>query len=46
MNADTAVYREYKALLDSYVPYAQVDLFAAGEITLEDIFLSHGGEIQ
>lgn len=46
INGDTAVYREYKALLDSYVPYAQVDLFAAGEITLEDIFLSNGGEIQ
>ncbi|MBQ7540739.1 MAG: tetratricopeptide repeat protein [Clostridia bacterium] len=42
---DKAVYKEYKTLLDSYVPFEQVDLFAAGEITLEDIFLTGGGEV-
>ena len=43
---DKAVYKEYKTLLDGYMPFEQVDLFAAGEITLEDIFLSGGGEVQ
>lgn len=43
---DDAVYKEYKALLDSYVPYKQVDLFASGDCTLEDIFLTGGGEVQ
>lgn len=45
-NHDDAVYLEYKSLLDSYVPYEQVDLFVAGEITLEDIFLTGGGEVK
>lgn len=45
-NGDDAVYMEYKMQLDSYVPYEQVDLFAAGECTLEDIFLSGGGEVK
>ncbi len=45
-NGDEAVYEEYKTMLDSYVPYEQVDLFAAGECTLEDIFLSGGGEVK
>lgn len=45
-NGDDAVYQEYKSLLDSYVPYKQVDLFAAGACTLEDIFLSGGGEVE
>ena len=46
MNDSTQVYKEYKTLLDSYIPFAQVDSFVAGDITLEDIFLTHGGEIQ
>ena len=45
-NGDMDVYTEYKTMLDSYVPYEQVDLFAAGECTLEDIFLSGGGEVK
>ena len=45
-NGDKDVYTEYKTMLDSYVPYEQVDLFAAGECTLEDIFLSGGGEVK
>ena len=45
-NADDAVYQKYKSMLDSYIPFAQVDLFAAGECTLEDIFLSGGGEVK
>ncbi len=45
-NGDAAVYKEYKSMLDSYVPYRQVDLFAAGECTLEEIFLTGGGEVQ
>ena len=43
---DEATYAEYKALLDSYMPFSQVDSLTAGDITLEDIFLSGGGEIQ
>ena len=43
---DKTTYKEYKTLLDGYMPFKQVDLFAAGEITLEDIFLSGGGEVQ
>ena len=45
-NDDKDVYNEYKTMLDSYAPYEQVDLFAAGECTLEDIFLSGGGEVK
>ena len=45
-NGDDAVYKEYKSLLDSYMPFEQVDLFASGECTLEDIFLSGGGEVK
>ena len=43
---DPETYAEYKTLLDSYMPFAQVDSLAAGDITLEDIFLSGGGEIR
>lgn len=46
LNEDTALYQEYKALLDSYLPFADVDALENGETTLEDIFLSDGGEIQ
>ena len=45
-NKDTETYKEYKDLLDSYMPYKDVDDFVAGNISLEDIFLSGGGEIQ
>lgn len=45
-NGDMDVYKEYKTLLDSYTPFEQVDLFVAGECTLEEIFLSGGGEVQ
>lgn len=46
INGNKDVYDEYKSMLDSYVPFAQVDAFVAGEVSLEDIFLTHGGEIQ
>lgn len=42
---DEDVYLEYKAKLDGYRPFEQVDLFVAGNITLEDIFLVGGGEV-
>ena len=43
---DDETYTEYKTLLDSYMPFEQVDLLAAGSITLEDIFMTGGGEIR
>ena len=46
LNGDSETYAEYKTLLDSYMPFEQVDLLTAGDITLEDIFLTGGGEIQ
>ncbi len=43
---DQTVYDEYKAILDGYARFEQVDLFAAGECTLESIFMTGGGEIR
>ena len=45
-NGDRMTYEEYKAILDGYMPFEQVDLFAAGDCTLEDIFMTGGGEIR
>ncbi len=44
-NESTDVFEEHKKLLDGYATFSQVEQFIAGEITIEDIFLSLGGEI-
>ena len=44
-NGSDDVFEEYKKLLDGYATFTQVEQFIAGEITVEDIFLTLGGEI-
>ena len=44
-NESAEVFEEYKKLLDGYATFEQVDAFIAGETTIEEIFLSGGGEI-
>ena len=44
-NNDTVTFEKYKQILDGYAVFEQVEAFISGDITVEEIFLSGGGEI-